>query len=179
MNSRQRNVVFFFAVVILLVPLFFLNIRSSHDWGDDFAQYILQAINLAEGKPQDAGSYIYNPDYPIYAPPLYPVGFPILLAPVYLMFGNSILAFNYFQTLFLFLFGISILFLLNRFMDFVRALLLTLIAVYNSWILEFKTEIISELSFSLFFLWTVTCYLDFREKSTWVKGVLLGCLAGF
>jgi len=163
----------------LLLPLFFVNIRSTHNWGDDFAQYIKQAINLAEGKPQNYNCYIYNPDYPFYAPPLYPVGYPLLLAPVYLLCGNSLAAFNYLQTLCLFIFGISLFFFCKRWMDFLPALLLMLVAVYNPWMLEFKTEIISDLPLSLFFLLSGIAYLNFRDNPTWSHAAICGFLTGF
>lgn len=166
-------------LVLLLVPLFFLNIQDSHDWGDDFAQYILQAKNLAEGKPQTEGAYIFNPDYPFYAPPVYPVGYPILLAPIYKFFGNDLLAFNYFQTLLLFLFGIVMFFFLRRFMSGVFAVLLTLLAVYNPWMLEFKTQVIADLPFALFVLLAVMCYLNFKERVNWKNALLAGFFTGF
>lgn len=164
---------------MLLIPLFFLNIRESHDWGDDFAQYMLQAKNLAEGKPQSEGAYIFNPDYPFYAPPIYPVGYSLLLAPVYALFGNDLLAFNYFQTFLLFLFGIALFFFLRKFMEQLPALLLTLVAVYNPWMLEFKTQIIADLPFALFVLLSVTAYLQFKEKESLRAAIITGCFIGF
>lgn len=167
------------AVILLLIPLFFLNIRDSHDWGDDFAQYILQAKNLAEGKLQTEDAYIFNPDYPFYAPPIYPVGYPLLLAPVYGLFGSNLLAFNYFQTFLLFLFGIVLFFFLRKFMEQLPALLLMLIAVYNPWMLEFKTQIIADLPFALFVLLSVLAYLKFKEEVNWHNAVFSGCLTGY
>lgn len=179
--SRLRNLYKYFpvAVILLLVPLFFLNIRDSHDWGDDFAQYILQAKNFAEGKPQTAGAYIFNPDYPFYAPPVYPVGYPLLLAPVYSVFGNNLLAFNYFQTLLLLLFGAALFFFLRMFMDNLPAMLLMLIAVYNPWMLDFKTQIIADLPFALCMLSCMIAYLRFREKGNWRSAIATGCCTGF
>lgn len=167
------------AVILLLVPLFFLNIRDSHDWGDDFAQYILQAKNLAEGKLQTEGAYIFNPDYPFYAPPIYPVGYPLLLAPVYALFGNDLIAFNYFQTFLLFLFGVAMFFFLRKFMEQLPALLLTLIAVYNPWMLEFKANVLSDLAFGLFILLSSMAYLSFKEKMSWRIALITGFLTCF
>ena len=69
-------------LVLLSIPLFFLNIYSVHTWGDDFAQYIKEAQNIAWGKPYYQSNYIYNQYNPTYAPPQYPPGFPFLLAQV-------------------------------------------------------------------------------------------------
>ncbi|NMC22082.1 MAG: hypothetical protein GYA33_16870, partial [Thermogutta sp.] len=59
----------------------------GHSWGDDFAQYILHARNLAEGRPYARTEYIYNPDYPMLGPPVYPPGTSLLLAPIYSRWG--------------------------------------------------------------------------------------------
>ena len=36
------------------------HLRAGHDWGDDFAMYIMEARNITQGKPLDATGYIYN-----------------------------------------------------------------------------------------------------------------------
>ena len=41
---------YFAALFILLLPLFYINVKSTHDWGDDFAQYINEAKNIGEHK---------------------------------------------------------------------------------------------------------------------------------
>jgi len=64
---------------------FFL--REGHGWGDDFAQYLMHAKNLAEGRPYSQTGYIYNPHYPQLGPPAYPPGTAVLLAPVYWVWG--------------------------------------------------------------------------------------------
>src|SRR5438876_9591837 len=69
--------------VAALIGLFYLaTIRPGHAWGDDFAQYIHHARNLATGVPYAATGYIYNPYNPTTGPRTYPPGLPLLLAPV-------------------------------------------------------------------------------------------------
>ena len=70
---------------ISLVHGYFL--RPGHPWGDDFALYLMHARNLAEGRPYAATGYIYNPHYPQLGPPAYPPGTPVLLAPVWRLWG--------------------------------------------------------------------------------------------
>ena len=95
-------------MAIMLIPLFFINVRSSHDWGGDFAMYILQTKNITEAVPQSELPYIYNPDNAVLCPPAYPIGFPLLLSPVYAITGNSIVAFSLWITTFLFGIGMLI-----------------------------------------------------------------------
>ena len=59
-------------LLLLSVPLFFINIHDVHGWGDDFSQYIREAQNIATGKPFYQSGYIFNKYNPVYAPPQYP-----------------------------------------------------------------------------------------------------------
>ena len=79
--------------VVLLVGLFhILTIRSGHDWADDFAQYVAHARNLAEGRPYGETGYIFNPSNQGVGPATYPPVFPLMLAPVWMVFGFSLVA---------------------------------------------------------------------------------------
>ena len=65
-------------------------LRPGHEWGDDFALYLLHARNLVEGQPYADTGYIYNPHYPSIGPPTYPPVTPLLLAPVYALVGLNL-----------------------------------------------------------------------------------------
>src|SRR5215469_17771585 len=80
-------------LAILAIPAF-MNIKSSsHDWGSDFAMYILQARNIVDGRSQLDTGYVYASETSYY-PRAFPAGFPLALSPVYKIFGNSIYHFN-------------------------------------------------------------------------------------
>lgn len=82
-------------LLLLINGIFFLStFRAGHTWGDDFAMYVLHARNLATGQPYTATGYVYNPQEPHVGPPAYPPGFPLLLAPVYKIFGMNFTAFK-------------------------------------------------------------------------------------
>ena len=67
-----------------LVCIFYLStMRKGQGWMDDYAQYVLHAANIADGKPYKLSGYIFNPAYPFIGPVTYPPVFPLLLAPVY------------------------------------------------------------------------------------------------
>ena len=74
-------------VGILVGLCYLVTIRAGHRWGDDFAQYILHARNIASGAPYAETGYIYNPHNPAIGPRTYPPGFPLLLAPLVGIFG--------------------------------------------------------------------------------------------
>jgi hypothetical protein len=74
-------------VLAPLLPLYLTNWQPGHDWGDDFAMYLLHARNLAEGRPYGDTGYLYNASYPSLGPRAYPPGFPLLIAPIYACCG--------------------------------------------------------------------------------------------
>ena len=90
-NTQKLSKLYpYFIVLMLSIPLLFINVKDSHDWGDDFAGYIHQAKNIVEGNSQFQTGYIINVEGPVLGPPTYPIGFPLLLSPVYYFFGNNI-----------------------------------------------------------------------------------------
>src|ERR1051325_10382424 len=116
-------------IAVSCLHLFFINLKDSHDWGDDFAQYIHQAENITHGIPQTETGYIYNKEYPLYSPPVYFTGFPLLLAPVYTIEGNNISAFSYLISGFLFLCALIFFRFFTDYFKSVTSFLLVLIKI--------------------------------------------------
>jgi hypothetical protein len=74
--------------VIACVGLFQVaTIREGQGWGDDFAQYVLHARNLATGQPYAATGYLVNPEHIVVGPAAYPPATGVLLAPIYARYG--------------------------------------------------------------------------------------------
>jgi hypothetical protein len=74
--------------VLACVGLFQVStIRDGHGWGDDFAQYVLHARNLATGQPYASTGYLVNPEATAVGPAAYPPATAILLAPIYARYG--------------------------------------------------------------------------------------------
>ncbi len=69
-----------------------LTLTPEHRWGDDWAQYVLHARNLATGLPYPDIGYVFNPDYASVGPPTYPPGLPLLLTPMVALVGIDIVA---------------------------------------------------------------------------------------
>jgi 4-amino-4-deoxy-L-arabinose transferase-like glycosyltransferase len=80
------------ALLATVAVVYVLTLRPGHAWHDDFALYVLHARNLVEGIPYSATGYLYNPGNPWHSPAVYPPGFPLLLAPVYAIFGADLFA---------------------------------------------------------------------------------------
>jgi hypothetical protein len=74
-------------------------LRGGHEWGDDFSLYVAHARNIAEGRPYADTGYVYNPANPTLSPRTYPPTFPLLLVPVYVVFGMNLTAMKAFVVL--------------------------------------------------------------------------------
>jgi hypothetical protein len=100
-RSQVRRTLLAFAIGLLLFVLA-ITLAShclyvGHNWGDDFAAYILQAKMVAGGMPRKLIEMmqfraIQSSHEIILGPTFYPWGFPVLLAGVYAIFGDNITA---------------------------------------------------------------------------------------
>jgi len=151
-------------LLLLMIPLFFLNVKDCHDWGGDFAQYIHQAINISKGISPSQTGYVFNDQYP-FAPNCYPNGFPLMLVPIYITAGNSILAFSYFMTALLVLLGIAFFYFLRKSFGNIISIACVLALVYNPWTLRFKMEVLSDIPFTLFLILIILLYNRIRTTS--------------
>ena len=124
-----------------------LTFRSGHDWGDDFALYIMHARNLAEGLPYAQTGYFYTP---FIGPTSYPPMFPLFLWPVYATFGLDFLAFKLLVLAF-FLLGLWIVYLLFRDVaGRTLAFLVVLLVGADSYMWGFKDSVMSDIPFFAF-----------------------------
>lgn len=81
-------------IVLLIAVAYLAHLTPGHNFrDDDFAAYVMHAANLAEGRPYTAIHYIPNPETLWLAPPEgYPPVYPLLLAPVYRIWGLNLRA---------------------------------------------------------------------------------------
>jgi 4-amino-4-deoxy-L-arabinose transferase-like glycosyltransferase len=168
-------------VILVFIPVLFINIKSSHNWGGDFAQYISQAKCISEGKNQSETGYILNDQNPFIGPPTYPIGFPLILTPVYIFFGNNILAFSILISVLLFVLAILLFKFNNLFFSSSISLIVAVAYIYNPWLLRFKSLVLSDIPFTLFLMLAIYFYLN-RFKSDKLKignSIILGFLICF
>jgi len=176
MKKQLYNWGIFLLLLLLLSPLFKLHVTGLHAWGGDFSQYIHEAINIVDNKPVGDIGYIYNENHPSLAPSAYPVGFPILLAPVYAKYGNDMMVFMTFMALLLFLLGGVCFYFIKFEFGALAAFLGTIVLIYNPWTIGFKAHILSDIPFTLFLLLSAFVYLHWENKRV---PVIIGLIVGF
>jgi hypothetical protein len=73
------------------------HLTAGHNWGGDFAQYIMQAQSLVDGTVPEfmaANRITIEESYFPLGPVAYPWGLPLLLAPLYALWGVNLLGFK-------------------------------------------------------------------------------------
>lgn len=174
----RHRVIEYIAVLLLLSPLLFINIRDSHAWGDDFAGYLTQAQNIATGHPYYETRMLPQEYMPSYAPQYYSYGFPLLLAPVVKLWGLDFHELDTYISLWLVAWGLLIFAFLRWRFSFFTSSAFILLFFINPWFFRFKTEIISDIPFSFFFSLSLMLFIRRLELSRLVL-VLFGLVMAF
>lgn len=161
--------------ILLLITLVFpsfINIRYDHDWGDDFAMYIIEAKKIATGQSLLDLGYLYDRVNAGGGPPAYPVGFPLMLAPVYRFFGISFRHFHYLMSALAAAFSLLTFLYIRRKTGVVAgAFALALVLAFNPWLIDFKNAVLSDLPFSVFVLLAV---IAVERRSPYWAGLAMG-----
>ena len=172
-----------FIIVAIIAIIYFISFRNGHNWGGDFSQYIAQAKSIAEGSIDELvhhSNYRYDMSTHCVGPRLYPWGFPLLLSPVYYIFGLDMFAMKVYVSLF-FLLSLLVIFLLFRDkLTHVQTLLLVTIFALNPTFFLFKDNVLSDIPF--FFVSLFTIFLIQRivvNKEFWINRFVSYSVLGF
>src|SRR5262245_52236129 len=95
-SMKQRGILLTFILLVGIAGwLMCVGLTHGHNWGDDFAAYIMQAKSITEAAPRsfvDKNRFtVEQSSYP-FGPVAYPWGFPLVLAPLYALFGLNPMA---------------------------------------------------------------------------------------
>lgn len=174
-----------FVTLGLVYILLLATETSGQNWVGDFGQYLHHAMNIAEGRPYAEIGYIHN-TYAFVGPAAYPPVFPLLLAPVYSLFG---LDWFVLKAVVIASFCLSLYLIISlEQMKLSRAHQFTIIFILalNPYFWWMKGQVLSEFTFMLLCLLTLlalskryikdaTGYRDAKNKS-WSFAVLVGLL---
>lgn len=175
-KSRVQPRIWAMLLAFVMGFIYTATIRPGHVWGDDFAMYILQAKHLCEGKWSSPAEYIYNPNLASLGPPAYPPVFPLLLAPIYQVFGIAIFAMKVEQSLFL---SATLYLLFELFFPKIglkTALLVIALCGASPFIWAAKDSITSDIPFCFFCILALNLIAR-NERTEW-KSLYLSVSAG-
>lgn len=150
--------------------------REGHVWGDDFAMYIAHARNIVEGRPYADTGYIFNPAIPIYAPTHYPPVFPILLAPLYKVFGLNLMPMKVEQVGFLLLALLAIFTTFKRELNPSYSVALIAILGFSPVFWSAKDGVLSDVlfMFSFYLAAFLARWNPDTQAQSWIRALLLG-----
>lgn len=174
-----RNGLCLAVLIALLGSVHLATLRGGHEWGDDFSLYVSHARNLVEGRPYAETGYIYNPQNPIVSPRTYPPIFPVLLAPVYQMFGVDLAVMKAFGVL-LFTALLGVLAVVYR-KRLPLPYTLGCLALFglNPYVWQHKDRLLSETPFMLFaYLALLAVERGWETAATRKQSLVWGFLAG-
>ncbi|HUE99529.1 MAG TPA: hypothetical protein VMN99_09755 [Anaerolineales bacterium] len=154
-----------FGIILVSLILGAGTLRSGHEWGDDWAWYVLQAKSIWEGTTDE---FIEISDFTNYqstshlGPLAYPWGYPLILTPFYALNGISPLTLKI-PGLLLYSGFLFVLYLFSRSrLTLPESLILVSLFAFNPMLLLFTDQILSDIPF-LFFS-TLTLYLVTRDE---------------
>lgn len=164
--------IFLVALKILLWPC-----NDYQGWGGDYAGYLSQARKIVNGHPTDETNYIYNPALPYLAPPAYPMGFPLILAPIYAVVGLDLVAFIKFETVTWWLLGLVLFFMLRKHFSMAVATVASLLFLFNPYFFAGKSVILPDYLFACWLLLSAYWYVH-KDRSKVSNALICGILAG-
>ena len=168
MSSRLLIIALCFIGIFQLVT-----IRPGMVGGEDSALYLLHARNIAFGRPYLATGYIYSIETAKYSPAGYPPVFPIMLAPLFRIYGPTPVPYKVLLVCVLVLTLFVITLLYQGTVPPLQLLLLVVLLGFNPYITDQKNEIMSDLPFLLFIYVALLLFGEAREPNAESPSYLL------
>lgn len=165
-------------LILLLIPIC-LAPSKYQGWGGDYAGYLLEAKNIANGISLMSSNYLYNPTYSELAPPAYPIGFPLLLAPVYKIFGLDILVFARLICVLWWLIGVIMFIMLKRYFSKWASLIAVIFFVYHPLFYFARNAILSDFPFTICVLAASFFYTKPNNNYSIQNATIVGLFAGY
>ncbi|HSL44275.1 MAG TPA: hypothetical protein VK897_12635 [Anaerolineales bacterium] len=141
--------------VLILISLILgaATLRRGHEWGDDFAWYIMQAKSVVDTEMDEfmEQSVFTNTQSTTHLGPLaYPWGYPLILTPVYALKGINMLWLKLPALFFYAGFLICLYLLMRDRLTQVESLLIVALFAFNPLLLQFLDQILSDIPFLFF-----------------------------
>jgi 4-amino-4-deoxy-L-arabinose transferase-like glycosyltransferase len=164
-----------YGIIFTSLVIAVCTLTVGHAWGDDFASYIMQAQSIVQGKTQEFVEHnaftIFESSFQI-GPVAYPWGYPLILAPMYAIKGNSPLVLKLPNIILFAAFLVCLYVLLTSSLSRTESLLLVAVFAFNPLLLDFLDEILSDIPFLLFS--TLALWLANKRVRAATEYALLG-----
>ncbi|MBE7536265.1 MAG: glycosyltransferase family 39 protein [Anaerolineales bacterium] len=155
-------------------------LRRGHEWGDDWAWYVLQAKSIADGSLNEfieISAFTNYQSTSHLGPLAYPWGYPLILAPFYALNGISPMTLKIPGLLFYAGFLICLYLFAKSRLTRTESLIFVSLFAFNPMLLEFLDYILSDIPF-LFFS-TLTLLLVVQQNKSRIHYALIGAAIFF
>lgn len=150
---KKLTIKIIFILIVSISGLLIIGrLTNGHDWGADFASYIMQAKSITEGSPRafiESNRFTIEQSSGPMGPIAYPWGYSVLLAPIYALFGLNLLALKSVAVICFLLFLMVFWFVFRKNHSPSWFLLLVSLFAFNPNMLEFTNSIMADLPFLL------------------------------
>lgn len=160
---------------MLVLPACLLYTDNTADWGDDWAAYYAEAHNISDGQPVAQTHYRHYDYNDHYAPPSYPAGYPLVLAPVVAKAGMDMRQLGWYMSLWTAAWiALAGLFMRRR-CGLIAAICGVFTFLLSPYVLETKGRVWSDIPFSFFLLAALWLYAHrARPRYAIAAGLCLG-----
>jgi len=165
-----------FIVVVISLIIGAGTLRRGHEWGDDFASYIMQAKSVVDGTTSE---FVEHNSFTIFqssiqiGPVAYPWGYPLILTPGYIIKGINPLALKLPGLFFYAGFLVCLYLLLTPRLTRTECVLLVSIFAFNPLLIQFLDQILSDIPF-LFFSTLSLLLITKENKRIFIDHILIG-----
>ena len=156
------------AIIVVSMIIGASTLTRGHEWGDDFASYIMQAESIWHG---DTDDFVEHNSFTIFqssnqiGPVAYPWGYPLILTPAYALKGIHPLALKLPGLFFYAGFLICLYLLLYRRLTQAESLLIVCLFAFNPLLVRFLDQILSDIPFLFFSTLALLVMTDTRPRT--------------
>jgi len=160
-------------LVLIAIVINLVSFREGHNWGGDFAGYIIQSQTVADGNFDRLKEQIEKNDFILN----YPWGYPLLLSPLIEYFNGNLNILKYYTYAFFILSLVFIFFLFRENKAF--SLLTIILLAANPYFWELKNDLLADFPNLCFtFLSLLTIHHVIIRKKTIINDYFSGFLIG-
>jgi hypothetical protein len=165
-------------IIVLLISLVIgsSHLTRGHEWGDDFASYIMQAKSIVNGDMQEFvqhNSITISQSSSQIGPVAYPWGYPLILTPAYALKEISPLALKLPGLFFFAGFLVCFYLMMRTRLTRTESLILVSLFAFNPMLMDFIDQILSDIPFLFFSTLALLLMINEKKRST-LDYVLLG-----
>ena len=170
------------AIILLSTLLAYSLLTKDHDWGDDWASYLMQSIAITKGETQEfiqRNTFTMRASTHFIGPDAYPWGYPTLLVPFTLACGPlNVFCLKFINLIFFALFLWVFYALLARRLPPLESALLLAVFAFSPLLLKYEDALLSDIAF-LFFSTLGLLLIVERNNISLYKNILLGIVLFF